>query len=119
MAKTFAESTGQEVIVYYSEDGCGRGKKRRQLTGLAAEAAWHAPVKDAADLPGKVVYVPGMPVFCTENTATELGISKGSRGTLVSVRYAERDGKRYATTAEVDFPGYNGTDPEHPHRVLL
>ena len=60
-----------------------------------------------------------MPVFCTENVATELGPSKGSHGTLVSIKYVERDGRRYAVCAEVDIPGYNSSIEEHPHRVLL
>ena len=78
-------------------------------------------VKEASDLCGKVPYIPGMPVFGTENIATELGLSKSTSGALVSVTYQERNGRRYAVSATVDFPSYTGTpsDPQHPHCVIL
>ncbi|KAJ7203934.1 hypothetical protein C8J57DRAFT_966754, partial [Mycena rebaudengoi] len=123
MAKAFATATDQECHVYHSKDTRGRGgtRRRRQLTGLAAEVAWAIPVKEANDLGGKVPYVPGMPVFCTENIATELGISNGSPGTLISVIYEEIETRRYAISAEVDFRAYKNSDPNapHPHRVTL
>ncbi|KAJ7262008.1 hypothetical protein C8J57DRAFT_1030139, partial [Mycena rebaudengoi] len=121
MAKAFATATDQECHVYHSKDTRGRGGRRRQLTGLAAEVAWAIPVKEANDLGGKVPYVPGMPVFCTENIATELGISNGSPGTLISVIYEEIETHRYAISAEVDFRAYKNSDPNapHPHRVTL
>ncbi|KAJ7218929.1 hypothetical protein C8J57DRAFT_1015085, partial [Mycena rebaudengoi] len=122
MAKAFAAATGQDCHIYYSRDTRGRGRKRKQLTGLAAEAAWSVPVKEANDLGGKqfffahripqVPYLPGMPVFCTENLATELGISNGSPGTLLSIVYEEIDGRRYAISAEVDFKAYKNSDPD-------
>ncbi|KAJ7635227.1 hypothetical protein FB45DRAFT_708136, partial [Roridomyces roridus] len=120
MSKTFAQTTGQPGETYYSKDMRGRGKKKTELSGIAAEAAWRLPIKDTKkNLPGRAIYVPGMPVFCTENIATELGISKGGRGTLVSVKYTEKEGRRYAVSAEADFPGYKGDNPDHPHRLLL
>jgi hypothetical protein len=91
------------------------------LAGLVVEIAWSIPVKEANDLGGKVPYVPGMAVFCTENIATELGISNGSPGTLVSLVYEEIGGCRYAIFADVDFKGYRKTDHDtpHPQRVNL
>nr|GAT47507.1 ATP-dependent DNA helicase [Mycena chlorophos] len=119
MAKAFAEATGQEMALYYSSDTRGAGNAKKELRGVAAESAWRVPVKEADDLGGKVPYIPGIPVFCTDNLATELGLSKGSMGKLFSIKYVERNGRRYAVSAEVDFPGYQSEDPEHPHRVLL
>ncbi|KAJ6505147.1 hypothetical protein C8R45DRAFT_787660, partial [Mycena sanguinolenta] len=121
MAEAFATATGQGCNVYHSRDTRGRGRKRQQLAGLAAEAAWAVPVKEANDLGGKVPYVPRMPVFCTENIATELGISNGSPGTLVSVIFEEIEGHRYAISADVDFRAYKNSKPDapHPHRVTL
>nr|GAT48229.1 ATP-dependent DNA helicase [Mycena chlorophos] len=119
MCQAFADTTAQESAIYYSVDTRGRGTNKQELKGIAAEAAWRVPVKEANDLGGKMPFVPGCPVFCTENIATELGISKGSMGTLVSLKYVERNSRRYAICAEVDFPGYKGKDPDHPHRVLL
>ncbi|KAJ6510847.1 hypothetical protein C8R45DRAFT_793072, partial [Mycena sanguinolenta] len=119
MAKAFRTASGQEAVLYHSVDTCGRGKERRELRGVVAEAAWRVPVKDAKDLPGRVPYLTGMPVFCTDNIATELGLSKGSMGTIVSVKYVERGGRRYAISAEVDFLGFKGEDEEYPNRVLL
>ncbi|KAJ6530621.1 hypothetical protein B0H19DRAFT_1273619 [Mycena capillaripes] len=96
-AEAFAAATGQGCHVYHAKDNRVGGRKRRQLnTGLVAEVAWAVPVKEANDLGRKVPYVPGMPVFCTENIATELGISKGSPGTPVSVIFDEVEGRRYA-----------------------
>ncbi|KAF7344176.1 ATP-dependent DNA helicase [Mycena venus] len=100
MAETFATATGQGCHIYHGKDTRGRGRKRHQLTGLAAEVAWAVPVKEANDLGGKVPYLPGMPVFCTENIATELGISNSSPGALISTVYEETEGRRYAISAE-------------------
>ncbi|KAE9393399.1 hypothetical protein BT96DRAFT_778393, partial [Gymnopus androsaceus JB14] len=120
-AKAFAEASDQPFQVFHSTDIRGRGKNQQEIKGVAAEAAWRVPVKKAQDLGGRVPLIPGMPIFCTENIATELGLSKGSLGTLVSVKFEERLGQKYAVSATVDFPGYKGspTDPAHPHRVLL
>lgn len=62
-----------------------------------------------------------MPVFSTENIATELGISNGSPGTLMSVIFDEVEGRRYAISADVDFRAYTNSNPDapHPHRVTL
>jgi hypothetical protein len=62
-----------------------------------------------------------MAVFCTENLATELGISNGSPGTLVSIIYEEIEARRYAISAEVDFRAYKNSNPDAPflHRVTL
>jgi hypothetical protein len=106
MSCAFSRATGQETSLYWSIDTRGRGKARRELVGVAAEAAWRVAVKEADDLSGKLPLVSGMPVFCTENIATELRISKGCIGKLVSVKYVDRSGRRYAVSAEVDFPGY-------------
>jgi hypothetical protein len=54
MAEAFATATGQDCHNYHSRDTRGRGRKRQQLTGLAAEAAWSVPVKEANELGGKV-----------------------------------------------------------------
>ncbi|KAJ4465425.1 hypothetical protein C8R41DRAFT_714616, partial [Lentinula lateritia] len=120
-AKAFAYASGQQFHVYHSTDIRGRGKNQQQITGVAAEAAWRVPVKSAQDLGGRLPLIPGMPVFCTENIATELGLSKGSIGTLVSVTYKEHSSRKYAVSATVDFPGYRGipVDPAYPKRVLL
>ncbi|KAJ6476584.1 hypothetical protein DFH09DRAFT_879636, partial [Mycena vulgaris] len=121
MAEAFAAATGQDCHAYHSRDTRGGGRKQRQLTGLAAEAAWSVPVKEANDLGGKVPYVPGMVVFCTENLATELGTSNGSPGTLISIIYEEIEGRRYAISAQVDFRAYTNSNPDtlFPHRVTL
>ncbi|KAJ6459328.1 hypothetical protein C8R45DRAFT_779589, partial [Mycena sanguinolenta] len=121
MAKAFANATGQGYHLYHSKDTRGRGRNRYQLTGLAAEAAWAMPVKEANDLGGKVPYIPGMPVFCTENIATELGISNGSPGILISIIFEEIEGRRYAISAEVDFRAYTNSQAgaPYPHRVML
>jgi hypothetical protein len=57
MAEAFATATGQDCHFYHSRDTRGRGRKRQQLTGLAAEAAWSVPVKEANDLGGKVTWI--------------------------------------------------------------
>ncbi|KAJ7236582.1 hypothetical protein B0H12DRAFT_961325, partial [Mycena haematopus] len=121
MAKAFATATGQSCHLYHSKDTRGRGRKQLQLAGVAAEVAWAVPVKEANDLGGKVPYVLGTPVFCTENIATELGISNGSPGTIISVIYEEIGGRRYAISAEVDFRAYTNSDVDapYPHRVRL
>jgi hypothetical protein len=121
MADAFAMETGQEYHIYYSRDLKGCGRSKRQLTGLAAEVAWDIPVKEANDLGGHMLYIPGMAVFCTENIATELGISNGSHGQLVSVVYEDHGGCRYAISADVDFESYNNTSPTAPnsHRITL
>jgi hypothetical protein len=53
--------------------------------------------------------------------AVELGVSNGSGGTLVSVEYEVREGRRYAISAEVNLPLYTSLDPntEHPHRLRV
>jgi hypothetical protein len=91
------------------------------LVGLAAEAAWAVPVKKAKDLGSQVPFLPGVPIFCTENIATELGILNGSPGTLVSLKYEEINGRRYAISADVDFVEYKNSNPAviHPHQVIL
>ncbi|KAJ6512935.1 hypothetical protein C8R45DRAFT_812553 [Mycena sanguinolenta] len=115
MAKTFASATGQETNIFHSLDTRGRGKNRKELKGIAAEVAWQVPVKEADDLGGRVPYVPGMPVFCTDNIATELGLSKGSLGTLASIKYVERSGRKYAVCAEVDFTAYESGNKDFPN----
>jgi hypothetical protein len=62
-----------------------------------------------------------MPVFCTENIATELGLSNGSPGVIVSVVFEEISGRRYAISADVDFEAYRKSSPDapNPHRVTL
>uniref|UniRef100_A0A0W0FV67 ATP-dependent DNA helicase n=2 Tax=Moniliophthora roreri TaxID=221103 RepID=A0A0W0FV67_MONRR len=119
-AREFAEASGQAFQVYHSVDTQRVQGRRQELKGAAAEAAWQVPVKRAKDLGGKVPLVPGMPVFGTENLAPELGISKGSQSTLVSVRYEERDGHYYAVSATVDFPAYNGnSNRKYLHHIIL
>ncbi|KAL0563695.1 hypothetical protein V5O48_018369, partial [Marasmius crinis-equi] len=121
MAKAFAAATEQDYHLYYANDTRGCGHKKRQLKGLAAEVAWSVPVKEVNNLGGRVPFVPGMPVFCTGNIATELGISNGSPGKLVNIVYKEEDGRRYAISADVDFEAYTNSDRNavHPHRVTL
>ncbi|KAJ3720732.1 hypothetical protein DFJ43DRAFT_963529, partial [Lentinula guzmanii] len=119
-AQAFAQATGQIFSVYYSRDSRGKGNTKKDLQGLAAETAWNVSIKSAHDLGGRMPYIPGMPVFAMENIATELGLSKGSLGTLVSITFREYNHRRYAVSAFVDFPGFKGKqDPDHPHRVLL
>ncbi|KAJ3889848.1 hypothetical protein GG344DRAFT_31082, partial [Lentinula edodes] len=118
-AKAFAQVTGQEVHLYHSYDTRGKGKNKKNIQGVAAESAWNIPMKKAEDLGGKVPYIPGMPVFGTDNIATELGLSKGSLGTLVSITYEINQNRRYAVSATVDFPAYKGKNAKHPNRVVL
>ncbi|KAJ6605880.1 hypothetical protein B0H10DRAFT_1820159 [Mycena sp. CBHHK59/15] len=102
MAEAFAVATGQEYHVYHSRDTRGRCRRRKQLTGLAAEAAWLVPVKEANDLGGKRSQKPAGFRVSIVWACTELGISNGSPGTLVSIVYEEIDGRRYAISAEVE-----------------
>jgi hypothetical protein len=128
-SKAFAETTGQGFHVYHSMDtipnGRGKGSVRVQLRNLCREAAWNLPFKDTADLGGRLPLIPGMPVFLVKNLATELGLSNGSPGTLVSVKYTTQSNHqttwRYAISVEVDFPSYtNSKAMGHcPHRVTL
>jgi hypothetical protein len=110
MSEALAEATCQEFPLYHSHNVVGHGRQKHQLTGLAAEAAWALPVKKVNDLGGCIPYLPGMPVFCTENIATELGVSNGSAGTIVHITYEIEDGRRYAVSAEVDFSAYRSSD---------
>ncbi|KAJ6496332.1 hypothetical protein C8R45DRAFT_786425, partial [Mycena sanguinolenta] len=77
--------------------------------------------KEANELGGRVPYVPGMPVFCTENIATELGISNGRPGTLGSVIFEEIEGGLYPISADFDLRAYTKMNHHvpHPHRVTL
>ncbi|KIK55921.1 hypothetical protein GYMLUDRAFT_174987, partial [Collybiopsis luxurians FD-317 M1] len=77
--KAFAQATSQEFHIHFSKDWHGRGKNKKEIQGLAVEGAHN--------LGGRVLYIPGMPVFGMENIATELGLSKGSLGTLVSITF--------------------------------
>ncbi|ESK82059.1 atp-dependent dna helicase pif1 [Moniliophthora roreri MCA 2997] len=119
-ARAFAEASGQAFQVYHSVDARRVQGRRQELKEAAAEAAWQVPVKRAKDLGRKVPLILGMLVFGTENLAPELGISKGSQSTLVSVKYEERDGHYYAVSATVDFPAYIGnSDRKCPHCIIL
>ncbi|KAJ7574196.1 hypothetical protein C8J56DRAFT_728054, partial [Mycena floridula] len=73
------------------------------------------------DLSGRLGLVFGMPIYVIDNIAVELGISKGSGGTLVSIEYKVHQGRRYAISAKVDLLLYTSSDPEaeSPHRVTL
>jgi len=62
-----------------------REKNRYILQNNAAKAAWNGKAKDAKDLSGHLLLIPGMPVFLTENIATELGLSNGSEGTYTNI----------------------------------
>ncbi|KAL9933037.1 hypothetical protein V8E36_008292 [Tilletia maclaganii] len=121
MAEAFAAASGQEHHLYYSVDKSGRGDKQRSLRYLAADVAWKVPPKTSGDLHGRLPLAIGMPVFCTENIATEFGISNGSEGTVARIAYMEEQGKRFATSVEVDFIKYTGPVivPGHSHRVVL
>ena len=105
-AKSFARAANYSFHFYYSIDTCGHGSKKNLLQNEAAHAAWASPVKAARDLSGRLPLIPGMPVFLTENIATGLGLSNGSEGTLVSVKYQVHDNKCYAFSAEADFDSY-------------
>ena len=117
--KAFAEATNQPFHLYHSFDYTSKGRKKKVLRNAAAEAAWAAPIKAAKNLSGKLPLIPGMPVFLVENIATELGLSNGSEGTLVSVKYEEAESHRYAVSVDVDFPSYNNPSKSHPHHVTL
>ncbi|KIJ56711.1 hypothetical protein M422DRAFT_95199, partial [Sphaerobolus stellatus SS14] len=118
-AEAFAKATGQQFHLYHSIDTTGRGRKKKVLKNAAAQAAWMAPVKDADNLSGHLPLIPGIPTFLTYNLAPELGLANGSEGTLVSVKYEESDGQRYAVSIDVDFPSYHNPNKLHPHRVTL
>ncbi|KAJ7589177.1 hypothetical protein C8J56DRAFT_729274, partial [Mycena floridula] len=55
---------------------------------------------------GRLALVIGMPIFVMDNIAVEIGISNGSSGTLISLEYEVRNGKRYASSAQVELPAY-------------
>ncbi|KIJ26592.1 hypothetical protein M422DRAFT_133850, partial [Sphaerobolus stellatus SS14] len=113
--KSFAHATNQQFHIYYSQDTTGKKAGNIPLTGKVAEAAWNTPVKDAEDLCGCLPLIPEMPVFLTENIATELGLSKGSDGTLISVKYKLNNGKHIAVSVDVDFLTYYNPSQEFPH----
>lgn len=120
--QAFAEYTGQEFAVYYAEDTVGRVGHKITLTGQNAIDAWNTPIKsNANDLTGRLPLVVGMPIFVVDNIAVELGISKGSGGTLIGLRYEIRRGRRYAISVEVEIPAYTSSDStaQHPHRLTL
>ena len=118
-SQAFAKMTRQEFHVYHSTDSKGKGKNKYILQNAAAKAAWNGRVKDAKDLSGHLPLIPGMPVFLTENIATEIGLSNGSEGKLISVKYEIRESKRYAVSVDVDFKAYNNPNNSNPHRVTL
>ncbi|KAF9017147.1 hypothetical protein BDZ89DRAFT_926886, partial [Hymenopellis radicata] len=122
MTKAFASATGQTFAVYYAEDSIGSGPDRIILRGQNAEDAWNTPIKSLAnDLSGRLPLVIGMPIFVVANLAVELGVARGSAGTLVSIDYEVKAGRRYATSAEVDLSSYKSPDPKasFPHRVRI
>ncbi|KAJ7599683.1 hypothetical protein C8J56DRAFT_740702, partial [Mycena floridula] len=75
----------------------------------------------AHDLSGRLALVIGMPIFVMDNIAVEIGISNGSSGTLISLEYEVRNGKRYASSAQVELPSYTSMDLKSPfpHRVTI
>jgi hypothetical protein len=120
--EAFAKFTGQQFAVYYAEDTVGRVGHTTTLTGQNAIDAWDTPIKsNANDLSGRLPLVVGMPIFIVDNIAVELGISKGSGGTLIGLRYEIRGGRRYAISVEVEIPAYTSSDPDaqFPHRLTL
>ncbi|KAE8243843.1 hypothetical protein A4X13_0g6923 [Tilletia indica] len=121
MSESFAALSGQDYWVYHSLDKVGKGHKQKVLRHAAAESAWAIPPKHASDLHGRLPLLIGMPVFCTENIATELGISNGSEGRVAKISYFEKDGRRFLISADVDFPAYRNSDASapFPHRVVL
>ncbi|KAL9934843.1 hypothetical protein V8E36_006618 [Tilletia maclaganii] len=120
MAAAFASNSGQELHMYYSVDKVGRGNEQRQLQNAAAHSAWLVPPKQAGDLHGRLPLVIGMPVFCTENIATELGVCNGADGVVAKITYTEERGKRFATSVEVDFPTFTSVEQtEFPNRVTV
>ncbi|THU79552.1 hypothetical protein K435DRAFT_605365, partial [Dendrothele bispora CBS 962.96] len=124
MTKAFAKATGQEFHVYYSEDYVTDKELRRTryFVGREASDAWKAEIKsDARDLSGRLGLVVGMPVIVVDNVAVELGISNGSRGTLVGIKYATVRERRYALSADVRLPNYFNSSSGHddPHVVTI
>ncbi|KAF9055464.1 hypothetical protein BDZ89DRAFT_929211, partial [Hymenopellis radicata] len=122
MTHAFSTATNQDFGVYYARDFAGTGNNRIELTGRNAEAAWRTPIKsNAGDLSGRLPLVVGMPVLLVDNKAVELGLCNGASGKLISINYIIRHNRRYATSAEVDFPGYNNpnADSNHPHRATI
>ncbi|THU78057.1 hypothetical protein K435DRAFT_581140, partial [Dendrothele bispora CBS 962.96] len=124
MTKTFARATGQEFHIYYAEDYVVQKdpKRTRYLVGREALDAWKAEIKsDARDLSGRLGLVVGMPVIVVDNVAVELGISNGSRGTLVGIKYSTIGTRRYATSADVRLPNYFNANSGHgdPHVVMI
>ncbi|THV00035.1 hypothetical protein K435DRAFT_616513, partial [Dendrothele bispora CBS 962.96] len=124
MTKAFAKATSQEFHVYYSEDWevVKDKKTTRFLSGREAEDAWNADIKtDARDLSGRLGLVVGMPIIVVDNLAVELGVSNGSRGTLVGLNYVVLRGRRYATSADVRLPNYTNPVPgtDDPHVVTV
>ena len=57
----------------------------------------------------------------TNSLAVELGIYKGSDGTLISLKYEIQGGRRYAIYVDVDIPAYTSSDPnpKHSNRLTL
>lgn len=120
--EAFARYTGQDFAIYYAEDSVGRVGHQIILTGQNAHDAWDTPIKaKAKDLSGRLPLVIGMPIFIVDNITVELGVSKGSGGKLVGVKYDVRNGRRYAISVDVDVPAYTSSDltAEHPHRLTL
>ncbi|KIJ42108.1 hypothetical protein M422DRAFT_126760, partial [Sphaerobolus stellatus SS14] len=115
----FAHATGQSFHLYHSLDYFVNNKSKLLLKNAAADAAWNAPTKKANNLYGHLPLVPGMPVFLTDNIATEIGLSNGCEGTLVSLKYEVAGNKRYAASVDVDFPSYHNPNKVHQHRVTL
>jgi hypothetical protein len=120
--EAFAKFTGQEFAVYYAADTVGRVGHQITLTGQNAIDAWNTPIKsNAKDLSGRLPLVVGMPIFVVDNIAVELGISKGSGGTLIGLKYEVRHGRRYAISVDVDIPAYTSSElkTDSPHRLTL
>jgi hypothetical protein len=120
--EAFEKFTGHEFTVYYAEDTVGRVGHTITLTGQNAIDAWDTPIKcNANDLSGRLPLVVSMPIFIVDNIAVELGILKGSGGTLIGLRYEIRGGRRYAISVDVEIPAYTSSDPdaEFPHRLTL
>ncbi|KAJ7576130.1 hypothetical protein C8J56DRAFT_757145, partial [Mycena floridula] len=119
-AQAFAQATGQIFNIYYAEDTVGQ--KQVTLTGQNAEDTWNTPIKaDAHDFSEKLSLVIGMPVFVINNIAVKLGVSNGSRGTLISVDYKVKAGRHYAISALVDLLLYTSLDSTNPfpHRITI
>ncbi|CAF4216990.1 unnamed protein product, partial [Rotaria magnacalcarata] len=58
------------------------------------------PANKTEHLPGYLPVVPGMPVLLTENMATELGLSNGTRGIFRQLVYEE-------SSADIQFQDKN------------